>query len=64
MFPVLLAEPAEAPSAPTGVSVRAWNLHGIRHVLAVNGTDEPKTFAPSADVPPVILAPGEHRFMR
>jgi len=64
MFPVLLAEPAEAPSSPTGVSVRAWKLDGVRHVLAVNGTDEPKTFAPSAGVPPVILAPGEHRFMR
>ena len=61
-MPILLSDPAEAPAAPAGVSVRAWTLGGIRHILAVNGTTEQARFEPSAGAEPVALAPGEHRF--
>jgi len=64
MIPVLLADPAEAPEAPQGVSVRAWKIGGVRHVLAVNGTSELKSFTPSPGGPAVELRPGEHRFFR
>lgn len=61
-MPILLADPAEAPAAPSGVSVRAWTLGGIRHILAVNGTTEQAKFEPHVGAEPVVLDPGEHRF--
>jgi hypothetical protein len=61
-MPILLADPAKAPDAPSGVSVRAWTLGGIRHILAVNGTTEHAKFAPLVGTELVVLAPGEHRF--
>ena len=62
LMPILLADPAEAPAAPPGVSVRAWTLGGIRHILAVNGTTEQAKFEPHVGAEPVVLDPGEHRF--
>ena len=61
-FPILLADPAPPPSAPSGVRVRAWLLDGETHVLAVNGTETPKSFEPFAAASSVTLSPGEHRF--
>ena len=61
-MPILLADPAPAPSAPAGVSVRAWTLGGVRHILAVNGGTETVAFTPGPDRKPVDLAAGEHRF--
>ncbi len=63
-FPVLLADPAEAPKTPAGVSARAWLLDGVKHILVVNGTKEPVEFALGGIDGNVLLAPGEHKFLR
>lgn len=61
-IPILLMDPAPVPApAPYGVSVRAWRDEATVYVLAVNATDEEKTFAPFPGDAVRTLAPWSHQ---